>query len=840
MQKNGPKSGSGGRNGTGSGNKGKYGRLTKTTTAPPPTLSSQCLRLPVKLKKSNHTKKSKKVVPKAKHHTIAKPTKRNYSIQERVAAVKANKKTAAAGKKKSVARPQPSGNISSNKSGNWNVSGGDRNNGVIKGGGRNVNNCKARGRRKNNYQMRLGSTYNSFNSNHNRNNMHDPHLKLSDVPWFDAELQDRFRDNHAVKMDSSDTIVPPSPSLTKATSKTSMITVTASHSSTTSARLPHLPSETILQGIDDELYSFSMYVRLTHTERAARMSFLDHVAEQAAFALIDIPSHTSFRYRNNTAKHDGKVGGEGEREGRSTTKKGRVHVVPFGSFATQEVCCFASDVDMCLWGVVKCEPSSFIGDDEDGDFDSDVDDSCYWNDGSMHGGGDEILSLSTSGISFPSAGGDGCPLLTESSLLRTMDAIQSASAAAAADDGGVGFVAAKGFLGDDYSFDAASSAANSGKISGSKRRQHHQHQSHSKSDTINREVDECLFFIDRVGEAAESAGSKIIDTIHQSTSDDSTTAMIKAISATNRERADENRCPELRKYENMPEVVLDSVSSPSPSLEGLHFDTDKQGVKELGGCIGDVEVVDLTSLDVASLLDDKKVYTSRFRDQRAQCDRMQDNCDSHGTSTKDSVIEINDGNSSDDDTSEVVMVKSVNNYNEDDDGNDSADKMSSYYRRQYPSDALRTRKDTQAPPIILLDDDSSSSSADFDDECSSSDSDDKPFNSSKNVVIELSLTSDIGRNGKQLSGLGGGQHAKKPMMGPTGKARTQVVSALVSLTRQLRKSNFTHTIECRTKARVPIVNCSTRTGFEGDIAIGGHNGVDTSMYASSQVKRFRR
>ena len=33
---------------------------------------------------------------------------------------------------------------------------------------------------------------------------------------------------------------------------------------------------------------------------------------------------------------------------------------------------------------------------------------------------------------------------------------------------------------------------------------------------------------------------------------------------------------------------------------------------------------------------------------------------------------------------------------------------------------------------------------------------------------------------------------------------------------------------------------STRTGFEGDIAVGGHNGVDTSMYAQTQVGRFER
>ena len=107
---------------------------------------------------------------------------------------------------------------------------------------------------------------------------------------------------------------------------------------------------------------------------------------------------------------------------------------------------------------------------------------------------------------------------------------------------------------------------------------------------------------------------------------------------------------------------------------------------------------------------------------------------------------------------------------------------------------------------------------------------------SPNEVLELSIKSNRRESSSSITRGNG----NKPSFGPTGKTRIHVISALQSLTRQLRRSSFTHTIECRSKARVPIINCSTRTGFEGDIAIGGHNGVDTSMYALSQVKRFRR
>jgi len=36
------------------------------------------------------------------------------------------------------------------------------------------------------------------------------------------------------------------------------------------------------------------------------------------------------------------------------------------------------------------------------------------------------------------------------------------------------------------------------------------------------------------------------------------------------------------------------------------------------------------------------------------------------------------------------------------------------------------------------------------------------------------------------------------------------------------------------------VKFQTKFGFEGDIAVGGHNGTDTSQFAMSQVERFKR
>ena len=75
-------------------------------------------------------------------------------------------------------------------------------------------------------------------------------------------------------------------------------------------------------------------------------------------------------------------------------------------------------------------------------------------------------------------------------------------------------------------------------------------------------------------------------------------------------------------------------------------------------------------------------------------------------------------------------------------------------------------------------------------------------------------------------------------VGPSGKTRTRVVNSLYKLTRPLRP--FASQMHVRKQARVPIINMVTTFGFECDIALGGHNGTDTSSYASTQLSRFKR
>ena len=81
---------------------------------------------------------------------------------------------------------------------------------------------------------------------------------------------------------------------------------------------------------------------------------------------------------------------------------------------------------------------------------------------------------------------------------------------------------------------------------------------------------------------------------------------------------------------------------------------------------------------------------------------------------------------------------------------------------------------------------------------------------------------------------------KLASFGPQGAVRVKVVNALGALGNVLRKRRFTQSVQVIRKARVPIVKFETKMGFEGDVAMAGHNGMDTSQFAKAQVAKFKR
>ena len=140
---------------------------------------------------------------------------------------------------------------------------------------------------------------------------HEHFLKPDNVPWFEAERQERFREN-----------VPAIPDGKVNTSEINKYRAATSNDD----EVLQLPSNQVLSHIDAEIQSFAAYVKLTPSERKARDAFLSHI------------SHILTTQFAN--------GGKGRRKQNHEDGDDEICVEPFGSYATQEVCTFASDVDM--------------------------------------------------------------------------------------------------------------------------------------------------------------------------------------------------------------------------------------------------------------------------------------------------------------------------------------------------------------------------------------------------------------------------------------------------------------------------------------------------------------
>ena len=143
---------------------------------------------------------------------------------------------------------------------------------------------------------------------------HEYFLRAENVPWYKAEEQLRFRENYtAVPAAEEDDKKP----------RASNVNINSGKSSEYDEETLRLPSDKVLSHIDAEIQSFSAYVKLTPSERRARNAFLSHITEILT---------SNFGNKN---RHRQKSDGDGE-----------IYVEPFGSYATQDVCTFASDVDM--------------------------------------------------------------------------------------------------------------------------------------------------------------------------------------------------------------------------------------------------------------------------------------------------------------------------------------------------------------------------------------------------------------------------------------------------------------------------------------------------------------
>ncbi len=158
---------------------------------------------------------------------------------------------------------------------------------------------------------------------------------------------------------------------------------------------------------------------------------------------------------------------------------------------------------------------------------------------------------------------------------------------------------------------------------------------------------------------------------------------------------------------------------------------------------------------------------------------------------------------SDDDTADKMSAFNYQGDLQSESDDDLADKMSAFVRRADRDELISLSSST------------------------TSKSDDEEFDESGLEVSFVSSTrSDTSRKSNDV--------------GPKGQMKQQVVSALMRLGNALRKRPWTHRLEIRKHARVPIINMTTVTGFESDIALGGHTGMDTRLYATTLTSQYER
>ena len=182
---------------------------------------------------------------------------------------------------------------------------------------------------------------------------------------------------------------------------------------------------------------------------------------------------------------------------------------------------------------------------------------------------------------------------------------------------------------------------------------------------------------------------------------------------------------------------------------------------------------------------------------------------------------------------------------------DDADKMENFQKRSH--DLVDGYDSSSTPTSSTAEDHKSPSSptaidgvCDDDGQvinlcCSDSDSDDDDGNHNKHERREEKDTIELNISTASTcaTDFGANNSTKKNKLSQ--RERTKVVDALHLLRRKLqRNTSIADRIECRSRARVPIICITTRYGFDSDISMGGQSGADTSDYVTAQVQRYDR
>lgn len=120
-----------------------------------------------------------------------------------------------------------------------------------------------------------------------------------------------------------------------------------------------------------------------------------------------------------------------------------------------------------------------------------------------------------------------------------------------------------------------------------------------------------------------------------------------------------------------------------------------------------------------------------------------------------------------------------------------------------------------------------------------------PKDSDQNEEEEYDDDNDSNTSSQEESNL---NITNKPVLalprniGPRGEERTAVLKVLKRIYRKLHSKKFfpyVSNLEFRSHARVPILVYDTKFNIEMNIALGGHNGIDTSHFANGQCNKYK-
>ena len=613
--------------------------------------------------------------------------------------------------------------------------------------------------------------------------------KWTDVPWYDETLMG----DNAVGSYSGD-----------------------SAAKNSARKVPALPttgiSEDALCRLDAELNAFANYVRLSSVETDARSYVVNHVRDLAMEIfgngknggnnIVNSAGRKRRRRLDTWSDHEGDEDDMKRKGGNDDDDEDGIRVVCFGSFAAPEVCTFLSDVDLALWGVVPpLDP--------------------------LDGGGGGTHTRFGQDDEDTSSVDDEAPKMSQSALQRTMDALDAAQTA--------------------RDIDMSKSAPQD-----KEERVQRWRDALAAGDTSNDfpavgdgqpasgDGTEALFMIDREGEFDSNE-------MPDATSDGSSAdAKSKVQSSEQEEKKGEAAGTNKAKGSNFLFVVdrdgakefghdEEGAEEPATQIPGDTISSQKDSkdaATETSAASTEDGVNTAIDLTASPRADDASEQVGEPSEEHTRDEGIED-------SERKEIIEINDDDDDDeargesDDESTNRNDASVSDYDDDD---DDADKMEGFRQDRQKSESSAVSDSKQQYVVDLLSD--------------SSNSDDDGDDAVQDRLRQF-MAADLGGIDEDEDDVevslvvpGGGaiiatnSQQARPSIGQTGKTKEKVVSALKRLGKKLWASKLTDTVEVRRHAKVPIVTCSTRLGFDGDVAIAGHSGADTSKYASSQVSRY--